>query len=73
MLAVSLVFGTLVAFMAFFVGGMVGWTAREYLLYNSVQEPSMHPEMYDEDGNVLADSLIAFRFTDYDEDFEDDD
>jgi hypothetical protein len=72
MLAVSLVFGTLVAFMAFFVGGMVGWTAREYLLYNSVQEPSMHPEMYDEDGNVLADSLIAFRFT-YDDELEDED
>jgi hypothetical protein len=51
---------------------VVGWTAREYLLYNSVQEPSMHPEMYDEDGNVLADSLIAFRFT-YDDELEDDD
>ena len=72
MLAVSLVFGTLVAFMAFFVGGMFGWTAREYLLYNSVEQPSMHPEMYDEDGNVLADSLIAFKFT-YDDEFEDED
>ena len=73
MLAVSLVFGTLVAFMSFFLGGMLGWTAREYLLYNSTEQPTLHPEMYDENGNVLADSLIAFRFTDYDEDFEDED
>jgi len=72
MLAVSLVFGTLFAFLAFFLGGMVGWTAREYLLYNSTEQPTLHPEMYDENGNVLADSLIAFRFT-YDDDFEDDD
>ncbi len=73
MLAVSLVFGTLVAFRSFFLGGMLGWTAREYLLYNSTEQPVLHPEMYDENGNVLADSLIAFKFTDYDEDFEDED
>ena len=73
MLAVSLVFGTLFAFLAFFLGGMVGWTAREYLLYNSTEQPVLHPEMYDENGNVLADSLIAFKFTDCDEDFEDED
>ena len=72
MLAVSLVFGTLFAFLAFFLGGMVGWTAREYLLYNSTEQPTLHPEMYDENGNVLADSLIAFRFT-YDDELEDDD
>ncbi len=34
---------------------------------------AMHPYMYDENGNVLSDSLIAFKFTDYDEDFEDED
>jgi len=72
MLAVSLVFGTLVAFMAFLVGGVVGWTTREYLLYNAVEQPTMHPEMYDENGNVIHDSLIAFKFT-YDDDFEEED
>jgi len=46
------------------LGSMIGWVLREYMMYNhdrQYQQP-MHPEMYDEHGNVIADSLIAFKF-----------
>jgi|TARA_B100001142_G_C14273475_1_gene631866 hypothetical protein len=72
MLTLSIFVGSLFAITSFFVGGVIGWTAREYLLYNQEPQPTMHPEMYDEDGNVLPDSLISFRFT-YDDDTDEED
>ena len=47
------------------LGSMLGWVLREYMMYNhdrQWKQPTMHPEMYDENGNVLPDSLIAFKF-----------
>ena len=47
------------------LGSMLGWVLREYMRYNHDRQwnqPTMHPEMYDENGNVLPDSLIAFKF-----------
>ena len=46
MLAVTLTIGTLVSVMFFFVGGMVGWLAKEHV-YNT-QPVYTHPEMFDE-------------------------
>ena len=73
MLAVTLTIGTLVSIMFFFVGGVVGWLARENTLVN--QPIYTHPEMFDENGNVLPDEILAVRFENsYDElDEEDDD
>ena len=73
MLAVTLTIGTLVSIMFFFVGGVVGWLARENTWVN--QPIYTHPEMFDENGNVLPDEILAVRFeNDYepDEDNEDD-
>ena len=60
MLAVTLTIGTLVSVMFFFVGGMVGWLAKEHV-YNT-QPVYTHPEMFDENGNVLPDEILAVRF-----------
>ena len=71
MLAVTLTIGTLVSVMMFFVGGMVGWLAKEHV-YNT-QPVYTHPEMFDENGNVLPDEILAVRFeNDYDDHEEDD-
>ena len=54
---------------------MLGWVLREYMFYHHDRpniNPPTHPEMYDEDGNILPDSLIAFRFLNENEDVEDD-
>ncbi len=70
MLAVTLTIGTLVSIMFFFVGGMVGWLAKEHVY--STQPIYTHPEMFDENGNVLPDEILAVRFeNDYGNDDDD--
>lgn len=74
MLATSLVFGSFLTIMFFIVGLFGGWVAREYML-NYQETPKIHPEFYDNHGNIIPDEVIAFRFeNDYEhEDAEDDD
>ena len=60
MLAVTLTIGTLVSIMFFFVGGVIGWLARENAF--NTQPIYTHPEMFDENGNVLPDEILAVRF-----------
>ena len=74
MLAVSLVAGSFLVIGALIVGCMLGWVLREYMMYHHDRQPQpqgLHPEMYDEDGNIIPDSLIAFRF-EYDLDDDED-
>ena len=73
MLAVTLTFGTLFSIMMFFVGGVVGWLAKEHQF--QTQPVFTHPEMFDENGNILPDEILAVRFEndyDYDEDEDND-
>ena len=73
MLAVSLVFGSfiLIGFLA--IGVIGGWVARDYML-NYQEVPKVHPEMFDQNGNLVPDEIVAFRFeNNYDNDEEDDD
>ena len=45
---------------ALILGGLVGWTVKQHL---EQREPyTYHPEMFDENGQVLPDEIIAFRF-----------
>ena len=75
MLAVTLTLGTLISIMFFFVGGVIGWMAKQYVIEKNYVAYT-HPEMFDENGNVIPDEIVAVRFeNDYDnyEDEEDDD
>jgi hypothetical protein len=74
MLAVTLTILTLVSIMFFFIGGMLGWMAKQHF-YERSYISSIHPEMFDTNGNVIPDEIIAVRFeNDYDDyDEEDDD
>ena len=72
MLAVTLTIGTLVSIMFFFVGGVVGWLAKDHVY--QTQPVYTHPEMFDENGNILPDEILAVRFENsYDELDEEDD
>jgi hypothetical protein len=74
MLAVSLVAGSFLVIGALIMGCMLGWVLREYMMYHHDRQPQpegLHPEMYDEDGNIIPDSLIAFRFENQDDDYDD--
>jgi hypothetical protein len=72
MLAVTLTFTTLISIMFLMVGCMVGWMAKQYL-YEKNYVAYTHPEMFDSNGNVIPDEILAVRFeNNYDYDDEDD-
>ena len=73
-LIVTLTFTTLVSFLAFLVGGVIGWLAIEHSYETTPQTVYTHPEMFDENGNLTADEILAVRFENYDntEDDEED-
>jgi hypothetical protein len=73
MLAVSLVFGSFLTVLFLIVGLIGGWVAREYMM-NYREIPRPHPEMFDHQGNLIPDEVIAFNFENYDyDDTEEDD
>ena len=72
MLATSLVIGSFITILFFIVGLMVGWIGREYML-NYQDRPSLHPEFFDQHGNVLPDEVVAVRFEEGYFDDEDED
>ena len=72
MLAISLVFGSFLTLLFLIVGAIGGWVAREYMM-NYQEIPRIHPEMFDSNGNILPDEIVAFRFeNNYDNDQEED-
>jgi hypothetical protein len=75
MLAISLVFGSFLTVLFLIVGLIGGWVAREYMM-NYREIPRPHPEMFDSQGNLIPDEVIAFRFEnnyEYEDNDEDDD
>ncbi len=73
MLATSLVFGSFLTILFLIVGLVTGWVAREYMM-NYQDRPKLHPEFFDDKGNVIPDEVLAISFNpDYfdDEELED--
>ena len=64
MLAASLVFGSFLTVLFLIVGLIGGWTSREYMMYYR-EVPRPHPEMFDGNGNLIPDEVIAFNFENY--------
>jgi hypothetical protein len=56
------------------VGSIIGWLTYRHLLES--RPPYLHPEFFDENGQVIPDEVVAVRFEegyfDDDEDDEDD-
>ena len=70
MLAASLVFGSILTILFLIVGVLIGWTVREYMM-NYREIPRPHPEMFDQQGNLIPDEVIAFNFENYYDDSND--
>lgn len=70
MLATSLVFGSFMTILFFIIGLLSGWVAREYMM-NYREIPRPHPEMFDSQGNLIPDEVIAFNFENYYDNDED--
>tara|TARA_B100000886_G_scaffold15292_1_gene9825 strand:+ start:716 stop:943 length:228 start_codon:yes stop_codon:yes gene_type:complete len=54
------------------IGGIIGWLAQQNNYVNMQHQGITHPEMYDENGNLIADEIVALRFENNDDSEEDD-
>ena len=71
---VTLTLTTVVSFLALLVGGMIGWMARQHSYETTPQVVYTHPEMFDENGQLVPDEILALRIETHDnpDDEEDD-
>ena len=72
-LVVALTLMTVMSILALLVGGMIGWMARQHSYETTPQTIYTHPEMFDANGNVLPDEILALRIETHDSDTEEDD
>ena len=66
MTIVTLTLTTTVSLLALLVGGMIGWMARQHSYESTPQYMWTHPEMLDENGNLVPDEIVAVRIENYD-------
>mgnify|MGYP001441577234 CR=1 FL=1 len=72
-LVVTLTLTTVVAILALLVGGMIGWLARQHSYETTPQIVYTHPEMFDANGNLAPDEILAVRFENNYDNSEDND
>ena len=60
-LVVTLTLTTVVSALALLVGGMIGWMARQHSYETTPQVIYTHPEMFDENGHLVPDEILALR------------
>ena len=73
-LVVSLTLMTVMSILALLVGGMIGWMARQHSYETTPQVVYTHPEMFDVNGNIVPDEILALRIeNNHDKEIDDDD
>ena len=58
---VTLTLTTVVSFLALLVGGMIGWMARQHSYQTAYVAAYTHPEMFDANGQLVPDEILALR------------
>jgi hypothetical protein len=71
-LVVTLTLTTIVSMLALLVGGMIGWMARQHSYETTPQVVYTHPEMFDANGQLVPDEILALRIETHDTDEEND-
>ena len=73
-LIVTLTLMTVMSMLALLVGGMIGWMARQHSYETTPQVVYTHPEMFDANGQLVPDEILALRIeNNYDKEIDDDD
>ena len=62
MLAITLTFAVLSSLLFLGLGTVMGYIFREYSYEQSSRYIPTHPEMFDENGQIIADDILAVRF-----------
>ena len=65
-LVVTLTLTTVVSALALLVGGMIGWMARQHSYETTPQVVYTHPEMFDANGQLVPDEILALRIETHD-------
>ena len=65
-LVVTLTLMTVMSILALLVGGMIGWMARQHSYETTPQVVYSHPEMFDANGNLVPDEILALRIETHD-------
>jgi len=65
-LIVTLTLTTVVSALALLVGGMIGWMARQHSYETTPQVVYTHPEMFDANGQLVPDEILALRIETHD-------
>ena len=74
MTIVTLTLTTVVSLLALLVGGKIGWMARQHSCETTPQVVYTHPEMFDANGQLVPDEILALRIeNNYDTDEDEDD
>ena len=74
MTIVTLTLTTVVSLLALLVGGMIGWMARQHSYETTPQVVYTHPEMFDANGQLVPDEILALLIeNNYDTDEDEDD
>ena len=68
MTIVTLTLTTVVSLLALLVGGMIGWMARQHSYETTPQVVYTHPEMFDANGQLVPDEILALRIETHDND-----
>ena len=67
-------FFSMLTLLFFMVGGVIGWLAYRHAL--ETRTPYLHPEFFDENGQIIPDEVVSVRFEnnydEYDDDEEED-
>ena len=73
-LVVTLTLMSIVSILAILVGGMIGWMARQHSYETTPQVVYTHPEMFDANGQLVPDEILALRIeNNYDKEIDGDD
>ena len=72
MLAAELTIFGLLSLLFLCIGGVIGWLAKMHSYETQPQIIFMHPEMFDNNGNIIHDEIVAVRFENGYFDAEDD-
>ena len=73
--SVLLVIFSILCFTFLIIGGIIGWLAQQnnYVNMQNRNDAFVHPEMYDENGMLIADEIVALRFENPNDNSEEDD
>jgi hypothetical protein len=58
--AYVIAFTVMFTLLFFMVGSIIGWLTYRHLL--ETRPPYLHPEFFDENGQVIPDEVVAVRF-----------